>query len=59
MPRRIAKQQGGGPWRDWMSRTHGIIKDLATRGEIKMTQRGEIRNAASNIIGPYRFSLNK
>jgi hypothetical protein len=33
--------------------THRIIKDLATRDEIKITQRGEIRNAASNIVGPY------
>jgi len=59
VPRRIAKQQGGGPWRDWMSLTHRIIKDLATSDEIKITQRGEIRNPASNIVGPYRFRISK
>lgn len=61
IPRRIAKLRPvpspACNWRDWMPRTHIIIKDLAAKDEILITQKGKVCKQLTDIRGPYRIRL--
>lgn len=56
-PSDAARAVGGEGWRDLMELTREIIRDLARRGDIEVTQRGEVLDPDTPWRGPIRVRL--
>jgi len=56
-PSDAARAVGGADWRDLMDRTREIARDLARRGVVEITQRGEVLDVDGSWRGPVRVRL--
>ncbi|MCS7477653.1 DUF3253 domain-containing protein [Umezawaea endophytica] len=56
-PSDAARAVGGAEWRDLMDRTREIARDLARRGAVEITQRGEVLDVDGPWRGPIRVRL--
>ncbi|MET1074522.1 MAG: DUF3253 domain-containing protein [Umezawaea sp.] len=54
-PSDAARAVGGADWRDLMDRTREIARDLARRGAVEITQRGEVLDVDEPWRGPIRI----
>jgi hypothetical protein len=53
-PSDVARAVGGDGWRSLMEPVRDVIRDLARRGEVEVTQRGEVLDPADPWAGPVR-----
>ncbi|HWO63645.1 MAG TPA: DUF3253 domain-containing protein [Umezawaea sp.] len=56
-PSDAARAVGGADWRDLMDRTREIARDLARRGVVEVTRRGEVLAVDESWRGPIRVRL--
>ncbi|HEX6342213.1 DUF3253 domain-containing protein [Umezawaea sp.] len=56
-PSDAARAVGGADWRGLMERTREIARDLARRGAVEVTQRGEVLDVDGAWRGPIRVRL--
>lgn len=53
-PSDVARVVGGATWRPLMEPTREVVRGLAARGEVEVTQRGEVVDPTSAWKGPIR-----
>lgn len=54
-PSDAARSVGGQDWRDLMDQARDIARDLARRGEVEISQRGEVLDPDGTWRGPIRI----
>ncbi len=54
-PSDAARAVGGDDWRDLMDGARDVARDLARRGEVEITQRGEVLDPNATWRGPIRI----
>lgn len=54
-PSDAARSVGGQDWRDLMDQSRDIARDLARRGEVEISQRGEVLDPDGTWRGPIRI----
>jgi hypothetical protein len=54
-PSDAARAVGGDDWRDLMDDARHAARDLARRGEVEITQRGEVLDPDATWRGPIRI----
>ncbi|MGV0852370.1 DUF3253 domain-containing protein [Mycolicibacterium phlei] len=54
-PSDAARAVGGADWRDLMDDAREIARELARRGEIEITQKGEVLDPDATWRGPIRI----
>lgn len=56
-PSDAARAVGGGDWRDLMDRTRAVARDLARKGRVAVTSRGQVLAPDSTWHGPIRIRV--
>ncbi|KUH87927.1 MULTISPECIES: DUF3253 domain-containing protein [unclassified Mycobacterium] len=54
-PSDAARSVGGKDWRDLMNDARDVARDLARRGEVEITQKGEVVDPDATWRGPIRI----
>ena len=56
-PSDAARAVGGDEWRDLMDDARTVARDLARRGQVEITQRGEVLDPDATWRGPIRIRI--
>jgi hypothetical protein len=54
-PSDVARAVGGDGWRSLMEPVREVVRDLASAGEVEVTQRGEVLDPMGSWRGPVRI----